>query len=95
MSRYVADTDRILALVEQAKRIGGQIEQRIADVEREVGAMHIDWEGVAADAHRTNHETWTRETGDMRRALASLEAAAKGAHDRYVANVEHNMGMWP
>ncbi|WP_187776123.1 WXG100 family type VII secretion target [Antrihabitans cavernicola] len=94
-SRYVANTDQILAFVERAAQIGRQIEERIAEVEREVAALQVDWEGSAADAHRANHETWTREMGDMRSALSELSNAAKGAHDRYVANVEHNVGMWP
>lgn len=95
MARYVANTDQILALVEQARRIGRRIEDRTAEVEREVAALQVHWEGEAAEAHRANHETWQREMGDMRIALNSLEAAARVAHDRYLANVEHNMGMWP
>ncbi|WP_433606363.1 WXG100 family type VII secretion target [Prescottella agglutinans] len=95
MARYVANTEHILALVEKARRIGGQFEQRIAEVEREIAALHIDWEGDAAEAHRGQATTWHREMTDMQTALAGLEIAAQGAHDGYVANVEHNMGMWP
>ncbi|MFI6216264.1 WXG100 family type VII secretion target [Nocardia brasiliensis] len=95
MSAYRADTDQILALVTKARQTGQQIEQRIADVEREVAALHIDWQGAAAEAHRSKHETWQREMQDMRSALAGLEAAATAARDRYLANVEHNKGMWP
>ncbi|MEV6432484.1 WXG100 family type VII secretion target [Nocardia sp. NPDC051463] len=92
---YKADTDQILALVAKAKTIGQQIEQRIADIEREVAALHIEWSGSAADAHKSKHDIWQSEIQDMRTALAELEAAAQGAHDRYLANVEHNKGMWP
>ncbi|WP_063052408.1 WXG100 family type VII secretion target [Nocardia arthritidis] len=95
MSAYTADTDRILALVEKARRIGEQIEQRIADVEREVAALHIEWEGKAAEAHRSKHDTWHREMNDMKTALTELEDAARSARDRYLANVAHNRGMWP
>ncbi|MEU2087719.1 WXG100 family type VII secretion target [Nocardia beijingensis] len=95
MSAYTADTDRILALVEKARRIGQQIEQRIADVEREVAALHIEWEGAAAEAHRSKHDTWHRQMNDMKTALTELENAARAARDRYLANVAHNRGMWP
>ncbi|MGV9612232.1 WXG100 family type VII secretion target [Nocardia xishanensis] len=95
MTSYNVDTERVLALVEKARQIGQQIEQRIADVEREVAGLHIEWEGDAAAAHRSKHDTWQSEMQDMKSALAELETAARAAHDRYVANVEHNKGMWP
>ncbi|WP_067463989.1 WXG100 family type VII secretion target [Nocardia amamiensis] len=95
MSAYTADTDRILTLVDKARRIGQQIEQRIADVEREVAALHIEWEGSAADAHRSKHDTWHREMNDMKTALAELENAVRAARDRYLANIAHNRRMWP
>ncbi|MFQ6397544.1 WXG100 family type VII secretion target [Nocardia sp. KC 131] len=95
MSAYVANTDQILALVAKARSIGQQIEQRIADVERDVAALHIEWEGSAAEAHRTKHDTWQREMQDMKSALTELETAAGAARDRYLANVEHNKRMWP
>lgn len=95
MSAYRADTDQILALVAKARQIGHQIEQRIAEVEREVAALHIEWQGSAAEAHRSKHDTWQREMQDMKVALAELETAAAAARDRYLANVEHNKGMWP
>ncbi|MGQ4618114.1 WXG100 family type VII secretion target [Nocardia sp. R7R-8] len=92
---YVADTDRILALIEKARQCGQQIEQRIADVEREVAALHIEWAGEAADAHRSKLDTWYREMNDMTTALGQLENAARAARDRYLANVAHNRRMWP
>ncbi|MFF0818285.1 WXG100 family type VII secretion target [Rhodococcus sp. NPDC003318] len=95
MARYVANTERILALVERARRIGRQFELRIAEVEREIASLHVDWQGVAAEAHRGKAETWHREMTDMKTALAALETAAQSAHDGYIANVEHNMRMWP
>ncbi len=95
MARYVANTEQILALVERARQVGRQFEQRIADVEREIAALHVDWQGDAADAHRSKAATWHREMIDMQTALAALETATQSAHDGYIANVEHNMGMWP
>ncbi|WP_327110099.1 WXG100 family type VII secretion target [Nocardia sp. NBC_01730] len=95
MASYTADTDQILELVAKAKTVGQQIEQRIADVEREVAALHIEWSGEAADAHKSKHDTRQREMQDMKIALAELEAAAQAARERYLANVEHNKGMWP
>ncbi|MDI9918791.1 WXG100 family type VII secretion target [Rhodococcus sp. IEGM 1379] len=95
MGRYVADTEQILTLVERAKNIGQRIEARITDIEREVTALNVEWEGDAATAHRTTHDTLHREMNDMRTALMHLESTARGAHDRYVANARHNSGMWP
>lgn len=79
----------------RAKEIGQRLEERITDIEREVTALDVDWEGDAATAHRTKHDTLHREMNDMRTALTQLETTARGAHDRYVANARHNSGMWP
>lgn len=95
MTSYSVDTERVLALVAKARQIGQQIEQRIADVEREVEGLHIEWESEAATAHRSKHDTWQSEMQDMKSALNDLETAVRSAHDRYLANVEHNRGMWP
>ena len=95
MARYVADPDRILALVDKARRIGEQIDKRIVQVEQEIAALHVEWDGVAADAHRGNTDTWRREMHDMNAALAALESAARSARDGYLGNVEHNRTMWP
>lgn len=95
MSRYTADTEQILAFVEKAKQIGHSIEQRISGVEREIEALHVEWEGDAAVAHKAKHDTWNREIQEMKSALGALEMAARAARDRYLANVRHNMGMWP
>ncbi|MCJ0902677.1 WXG100 family type VII secretion target [Rhodococcus sp. ARC_M6] len=93
--RYRADTEQILAVVNRAKEINQRLEQRITDIEREVTALNVDWDGDAATAHRTKHDTRRREMNDMRTALAQLETTARGAHDRYIANAQHNSGMWP
>ena len=49
MGRYSADTEQILGLVGRAKQIGMRVEARITDVEREVVALNVDWDGDAAD----------------------------------------------
>ena len=95
MGRYIADTEQILALIERAKTIGRRLEERITDIEREVTDLNVDWEGDAATAHRTKHDTLHREMNDMRTALTQLETNARTAHDHYVANARHNSGMWP
>ncbi|GAB2656443.1 WXG100 family type VII secretion target [Prescottella soli] len=95
MARYVANTEQILALVDKARRIGERIDRRISQVEHEIAALHVEWQGDASDAHRAKADTWQREMNDMKTALGALEAAVHSAHDGYVTNVEHNMRMWP
>lgn len=94
-ARYVADVERILALVDRAHVVGATIESAIAGVEREVNDLGIEWEGEAAEAHRSKHELLRQELTDMRTALAQLGTMARCAHDRYRAAVDHNKRMWP
>ncbi|KAA0928110.1 MULTISPECIES: WXG100 family type VII secretion target [unclassified Rhodococcus (in: high G+C Gram-positive bacteria)] len=94
-ARYVADVEQILALVDRAHIVGATIESAIAEVEREVNDLGIEWEGEAAEAHRSEHELLRQELNDMRTALAQLGTLARGAHDRYRAAVDHNKRMWP
>jgi WXG100 family type VII secretion target len=95
MAGYVANAEQILVLIDKARRIGEQIDTRISQVEREVATLHVEWDGDAAEAHRSHTDTWQREMGDMKTALAALEASTQNAHDGYLANVEHNVKMWP
>ncbi|WP_394855386.1 WXG100 family type VII secretion target [Rhodococcus cercidiphylli] len=94
-ARYVADVEQILALVDRAHIVGATIESAVAEVEREVNDLGIEWEGEAAEAHRSKHELLRQELNDMRTALAQLGTLARGAHDRYRAAVDHNKRMWP
>lgn len=95
MACYAADTEQILALVDEARRVGERIDTRTAQVEREIAALHVEWDGEAADAHRAHVDTWQREMRNMKAALAALESAARCARDGYVGNAEHNKAMWP
>ncbi|WP_415974047.1 WXG100 family type VII secretion target [Rhodococcus sp. 077-4] len=95
MARYVADTDRMLALVDRAHTVGARIKSVIADVEREVADLGIEWEGDAADAHRSKHELLQRKMNDMQMALTRLGALTRDARDRYHAAIDHNKRMWP
>ncbi len=95
MGKYVADTDQIYAFVEKAHQTAERIEQRIVDIEREVETLHVDWTGDAADKHREKHDTWQQSVQEMNTVLSELYNAVHGVHGRYIANVQHNVKMWP
>ncbi len=95
MSRYSVDAEQVLALVAKARAIGQRLEEHAKNVDREIDALHIEWEGSAAEAHRANHDKRKKEFQDMRTALSGLETDTKAAHDRYVANVDLLKKMWP
>ena len=95
MARYKADPEQIAALIATAEQISGRIEERLAQVDQEVAALHVAWAGAAANEHQAKHDEWTRAAREMREAVDELKGDARRAHDSYTTAADHNQGMWP
>ena len=95
MPRYVADLDKMTALIEAAEAVGKRIDERLDLVDRDVAALGAHFKGATATAHQAKHEAWMKGAREMHSALAELKANVQRAHDAYQGNVEHNMRMWP
>lgn len=82
-------------LIDDAKKLDGQIEARADAICRKVDELQMQWTGSAATGHEQFVERWTADTAAMREALTALQAALTRAHENYGGAVDINKGMWP
>ncbi len=92
---YRVDLDALQAFVEQLAAFDRAAERRIAEVDRRVNDLHVDWSGADAAAQLANHQQWMDGVAEMRKAQEALEEAASKAHRNYRGVGEHNQRMWP
>ncbi|MGC5248137.1 WXG100 family type VII secretion target [Gordonia sp. DT219] len=69
-------------------------ESFIAEIDRKVDQLHIEWQGQAAASHIRAHQQWAKGAADMRKSVAELGVVVGGAHRNYAAAVARNSSMW-
>ncbi|MFE3988274.1 WXG100 family type VII secretion target [Nocardia tengchongensis] len=92
---YRTDLNEMRRLIDRATKIETTIEKRLDDIEKRVAALHIQWSGVAAEAHSAAHDRWIRATREMHQALTDLRTGTDRAHGVYTDVVATNRKMWP
>lgn len=69
-------------------------EEFIADMERHVSAMHVDWLGASAASHLEAQKKWAAGAAVMRTAVGELRAIVRQAHGNYGSAASANVSMW-
>jgi WXG100 family type VII secretion target len=92
--RYTVDLEQLAAHVDQARWFSGEVEETLARLDQVVAALHLSWQGAAAEAHRLAHREWVGGARELDDALARLRDAAARAHDDYLAAAETNRALW-
>ncbi len=95
MSDYRADLPGMQALIDAATRLEQGIGERVDAVTRTVDALHVQWDGDTADAHRAASAAWVAGAGEMKDALAQLRTALDTARTAYRGVGVLNHDMWP
>jgi WXG100 family type VII secretion target len=90
---YRVELEELLEFVEKLRSFEQRAEAIGARVDGQIADLHTSWSGVAADAHRANHDEWTAAAAQMREALGQLREAAHTAHRNYTEAVEVNRAM--
>jgi WXG100 family type VII secretion target len=93
--RYRVELEELLAFIEALEDFEQQAEAVASRVDGQINALHTNWSGDAAAAHRRRHDEWVAAAGKMREALAELREVARKAHRNYSGTIEVNMAMWP
>jgi WXG100 family type VII secretion target len=92
--RIVAE---FVALEETASGFGRVLEalrRQLADLDRDLQASLVRWEGDAARAYRIAHGEWQAAAEDMAERLAALHRVIVTAHRNYGASLNTNITMW-
>ena len=96
MNGYRVELDRLDGFVERVATFEKRAEQAVDFVNNQVDQLHDgNWSGIAAAAHRGNHDEWVAAEAEMREALGRLREAARTAHRNYSDAVATNTAMWP
>ncbi|MFB7721458.1 WXG100 family type VII secretion target [Nocardia sp. NPDC056100] len=95
-SRWIStDLAEMQQLIDRAAQIETAIEQRLADIEQKLGALHVQWSGIAASAHSSAHSRWVSAARELHKALADLRTGTDQARSIYSGVVTTNQKMWP
>ncbi|PVA66227.1 WXG100 family type VII secretion target [Mycobacteroides abscessus] len=92
---YRVDLDALQAFIDQMAAFDRAAERRIAEVDRRINDLHVDWSGADAAANLAFHQQWMEGVAEMRKAEEALEESASKAHRNYRGVGEHNARMWP
>jgi WXG100 family type VII secretion target len=93
--RYRVELEELSAFIEALEAFEQRAEAVASRVDSQISALHANWSGDAAAAHRGRHDEWVATAGEMREALAELREVARKAHHNYSGTIEVNMAMWP
>ncbi|MEV6769711.1 WXG100 family type VII secretion target [Nocardia sp. NPDC051030] len=95
MGDYRVDLVGLDQLIDAAATLETEIEQQVTAIDQRVDALHVNWSGDSAVAHRAAHDERIAGVAEMRTALSDLRAKLKTAHDAYVQVGKTNAEMWP
>jgi WXG100 family type VII secretion target len=91
---FVIELDELDDVVGDLEARERDLNLLVADLERQMAALHATWTGLAAAAQREAHQEWSQGMAAMHTALSELRAAARLAHGHYVEAATTNVDMW-
>jgi WXG100 family type VII secretion target len=91
---FRVDLDELDALIARMAAFEQRVETLCDDVERDVGRLHGQWSGHAAEEHLQAHREWREGAATMRRSAAELRRVVTTAHRNYAAATSANARMW-
>ncbi len=92
---YRVDLDEMQRLIDSTATLESAIEESATSIDQRVEALHVDWTGDAATAHKTAHDTRIMAATEMREALTELRQKLTTAREAYGVVGPTNHGMWP
>jgi WXG100 family type VII secretion target len=91
---FVIEVDELDDIVGDLETCERDLTHLLADLERQMVALHGTWEGLAAAAQREAFQAWSHGMVAMQSALGDLRAGARLAHFHYVEAATTNVDMW-
>ena len=91
---FDVDADQLTHTVEQMAACGATLDDLADLLARRLGALHLTWDGAAAEAHRTAQAEWEAGFAGMCEALDRMRSAARTAHTSYTSAAVTNLRMW-
>jgi WXG100 family type VII secretion target len=91
---FTVDPAALLELIEQMEQFDKRVAETCDDVEQSVAALHVAWEGAAAEQQSQAHALWEKGTAEMTEALRQLRSDVATAHRNYDRAFAASRAMW-
>ena len=91
---FDVDADQLAHTVDRMVSCGATLHDLTDRLSARLAALHLTWDGAAAEAHRTAQSEWEAGFAEMREALDRMRAAARTAHTSYTSAADTNLRMW-
>jgi WXG100 family type VII secretion target len=92
--RLGVDLDQLAETLGALTQCGAALDERLAEVSAQVGALQGTWTGAAADSQAIAQAAWESGFQTMCEGLASMRSAGAQAAEHYHSAVETNLLMW-
>jgi WXG100 family type VII secretion target len=91
---FTVDLPGLLELIDQMEQFDKKVSETCHEVEQSVAALHVSWEGAAAEEQRQAHALWEKGTAEMTEALRQLRSDVATAHRNYDRAFAAGKAMW-
>jgi len=91
---FSVDPDELDRMIDEMSRCDHAIRLLTGDLTQQIGVLHSQWTGLAADAQLLAQAEWEKGLREMTAALADLRDAARVAHANYGQAADTNHRMW-
>ena len=88
---YGVDVQRLRNTIDELSRVTTAIDDALEDADDVARRLGDVWTGEAASAHRTAHETWSRDSRTMHEALSRMRRALETAEENYGGATNANL----
>ncbi len=92
---YRVNLDEMQRLIDATSTLESALEESASSIDKRVEALHVDWTGDAATAHKIAHDTRIAAVAGMREALNELRQKLTTACEAYGVVGPTNHSMWP
>lgn len=92
--RFAVNLSELENAVQELRKLTEAVDDKLAELSHRNDALHLDWTGHAAVAHREARELWAKAATDMAAGLEGMHESAAYAHSIYTAAVTANVEMF-
>lgn len=91
---FEVDPEALTHATDEMAACHARLSDLAAELERRITALHLSWDGEAAQAHHEAQAEWDRGFREMRDALDQMRAVGRAAHSNYTSAAATNLRMW-
>lgn len=91
---FTVDLAALLDLIDHMEAFDKRVAETCEQVSQSVTALHVSWEGSAAERQAQAHTLWEKGTAEMAAALRQLRSDVEKAYRNYDRAFAAGQAMW-